>query len=100
MAVTETTVDPGVTYEIVVPEFVFEPGNTYTFRNPVPESKTGFIRNQTGGLVAPGGAIITNETYPLGGGGTYRELAIELPTPDGLNEQRWVFANDGDFTAP
>ncbi len=100
MAVTETTVDPGVTYEIVVPEFVFEPGNTYTFRNPVPESKTWFIRNLTGTLVAPGGAILSNETAPLGGGGTYRDFSIELPTPDDLNEKRWTFSNDGNLTLP
>lgn len=100
MPVTETTVDPGVTYEIVVPEFVFEPGNTYTFRNPTPESKTWFIRNQTGTLVAPGGAILSNETAPLGGGGTYRDFSIELPTPDGLNEKRWTFSNDGNLTLP
>jgi hypothetical protein len=87
-------------YLIAVSGVTFETGVTYTFRNPVPESQTWFIRNQTGGLVAPGGAIITNETAPLGGGGTYRELAIELPTPDELNEHRWVFDNDGDFTTP
>ncbi len=87
-------------YEEIPVGFEFVVGQSYTFRNPVPGSRTWTIRSQTGGLVGPGGVIVTNETYPLGGGGTYRELAIELPTPDGLNEQRWVFANDGDFTAP
>ena len=100
MTVTGITFNPDNTaIEITVDGFEFEPGNTYTFKNPVPESNIWVIRSQTGGILGPGGAIITNETAPLGEG-TYRELAIELPTPDGLNEQRWVFANNGDFTAP
>jgi len=101
MMVTVITFNPDNTrFEITVDGFVFEPGNTYTFRNPVPESNIWVIRSQTGGILGPGGAIITNETAALGGGLTYRELAIELPTPDGLNEQRWVFDNDGTLESP
>ena len=102
MAVTEITVDPqNTTFEITVPEFVFEPGNEYTFRNPVPESKSWTIRSQTGAILGPSGVIITNETAPLGGGNTYRELAFELPAQGALsNEQRWVFANNGNLTLP
>jgi len=102
MTVTGITFNPDNTaIEITVDGFVFEPGNEYTFRNPVPESKSWTIRSQTGAILGPGGVIITNETAPLGGGNTYRELAFELPAQGALsNEQRWVFANNGTLKLP
>lgn len=200
--VSQASINQSGDYEIIFSEnYDFEDFTTYTFRNPVPVAQSWTIRSQTGGLVGPGGAIVTNETYPLvnsetysgmegvdytsgglmyfdfstptlyidssrfnnsalllaiitapvgtvfdiglnsipggytfttdslhsaGGftgtttvpsgqgapaitniafsfssdGGTYRELAVELPTADGLNEQRWTFSNDGKLTTP
>jgi hypothetical protein len=89
-----------VYYLIAVSGVTFETGVTYTFRNPVPESKTWFIRNQTGTLVAPGGAILSSETGDLGGGETYRNFAIELPSPDESSEFRWEFDNSGNLITP
>jgi len=91
---------PANQFRLIVPGATFVSTETYTFRNPVPESNIWVIRSQTGGILGPGGAIITNETAPLGGGGTYRDFSIELPTPDGLNEKRWTFSNDGNLTLP
>jgi len=97
--------NPGV-YNILIAQidlpvgFEFVQGSTYTFRNPTPVSKVWTINNQNGTLIAPGNAILSNETAPLGGGGTYRDFSIELPTPDESNEQRWTFSNDGAITFP
>jgi hypothetical protein len=97
--------NPGV-YNIVIAQidlpvgFEFVQGSTYTFRNPTPVSKVWTINNQNGTLIAPGNAILSNETAPLGGGDTYRDFSIELPTPDESNEQRWTFSNEGILTFP
>ncbi len=97
--------NPGV-YNILIAQidlpvgFEFVQGSTYTFRNPTPVSKVWTINNQNGTLIAPGNAILSNETADLGGGDTYRDFSIELPTPDESNEQRWTFSNDGELTLP
>ncbi len=98
MSVTETTIDPGVTYEIVVPEFVFEPGNTYTFRNPTPTSKVWTIGSQNGTLIAPGGAILSSEYQA--GNPNYRDFSIEMLEPGDTFEHRWVFRNDATTELP
>ncbi len=90
---------PGSTFVINVPGVEFVPGTTYTFRNSQAIDSAWTFR-PIGTIAGPGGVILSNETGDLGGGETYRELAIELPTPDELNEHRWVFDNDGDFTTP
>jgi hypothetical protein len=97
--------NPGV-YNILIAQidlpagFEFVQGSTYTFRNPTPVSKVWTINSQNGTLIAPGNAILSNETAPLGGGATYRDFSIELPTPDESNEKRWTFSNDGALTFP
>jgi hypothetical protein len=96
LPVVSTDVVPGDICSIDVPGFEFIAGFTYTFRNNSP-TVYDWTFNPAGTLTAPGGAILTNETAPLGEG-TYRELAIELPTPDELNEKRWVFSNDGNLS--
>ncbi len=83
-----------------ITDFSWVEAQNYTFRNPIPVANIWVIRSQTGGILGPGGVVITNETADLGEGLTYRELAIELPTPDGLNEQRWIFDNDGILQSP
>ncbi len=100
--VAQASINQSGDYEIIFSEnYNFEDFTTWTFRNPLPESKSWTIRSQTGGILGPGGVVITNETAPLGGGDTYRELAFELPAPGVLfNEQRWVFANNGNLTLP
>jgi hypothetical protein len=97
--------NPGV-YNILIAQidlpvgFEFVQGSTYTFRNPTPVSKVWTINNQNGTLIAPGNAILSNETADLGEGATYRDFSIELPTPDESNEKRWTFSNDGALTFP
>jgi len=75
--------------------FEFVQGQSYTFRNPVPVAQSWTINSQNGTLIAPGNAILSNETADLGEGDTYRDFSIELPTVDGQNEKRWSFINDG-----
>jgi hypothetical protein len=99
--VAQASIDQSGNYEIRFSEdYNFEDFTTYTFRNPTPVSKVWTINNQNGTLIAPGNAILSNETADLGGGNTYRDFSIELPTPDGTNEQRWTFSNDGRTTFP
>ena len=91
---------PANQFRLVVPGATFVTNETYTFTNPTPTSKVWTINSQNGTLIAPGNAILSSETTPLGGGDTYRDFSIELPTPDESNETRWTFSNEGILTFP
>jgi hypothetical protein len=91
---------PANQFRLIVPGATFVSTETYTFTNPTPVSKVWTINSQNGTLIAPGSAILSNETADLGGGNTYRDFSIELPIPDGTNEKRWTFSNDGAITLP
>jgi len=101
---TVTAIDPSppaFQYRITAAGATFVQGETYTFTNPVAVDKGWFIRQGTGTLVSDvGGAILSSETFSNGEGQTYRDFAIELATPDGLNEHRWTFRNDGKLELP
>lgn len=98
---TVASVDDSVgnMYKITATGATFVQGTEYTFYSPDATAYEWEFR-ANGGISGPGGVILTNETADLGEGATYRELAIELPTQDGLNETRLVFNNSGKLILP
>lgn len=87
-------------FDIYATGATFVVGTTYTFTNPTATLKTWTFNSDTATLVAPGGAILSSESEVVGEGDVYRDFSIELPTPDGTNEHRWSFTNDGNLTIP
>lgn len=99
---TVTSIDPAPPawqYRITAAGATFVQGTEYTFTNPTATLQTWTFNNETGTLIAPGGAILSSESITEGLL-TDRNFSIELPNEDGTNEYRWAFDNNGTLTLP
>jgi hypothetical protein len=97
------TTGSGETHTLTIPLY-----SNIQWNTSVPElgSVPGISWFVQGGVWGPNGAPqqitiidITSFTYS-DLDTTYRDFSIELPTPDGTNEKRWTFSNDGKLTLP
>ena len=93
--VAQASIDQSGNYEIRFSEdYNFEGYVTYTFRNPTPTSKVWTINSQNGTLIAPGNAILSNETAETTGDNF---LGYNTDSPTRLNQVYWAPSSQSEL---